>query len=249
MMKEIVRENLGASATDSDRDITGLDFSIQADISAAPNVKHNINRDAVQDTLEEIAQKSRIAGTRLYYGIVPVTGSGGITAFEFRTWINQPGQDLTGSQNLVFSWERSNLSNPKYSIDYGDTINYVYAGGQGEQASRNVRPVLDATRIAYSRYNRREGWADARDVVSGSANENAEIDDRGNAKLRDGEPVREFSTDIVDAPNSRFSVDWKWGDRVKVDFVEQFEVVIDKVRVKVGSDGKEEITAKTDWVA
>lgn len=249
MMKGIIRENLGASATDSDRDITGLDFSIQADISAAPNVKHNINRDKIQDTLEEIAQKSRIEGTRLYYGIVPVTGSGGVTACQFRTWINQPGQDLTGSQNLVFSWERSNLSNPKYSIDYGDTINYVYAGGQGEQAARNVRAVSDATRIAYSRYNRREGWADARDVVSGSANENAEIDDRGNAALRDGEPVREFSTDIVDAPNSRFSVDWKWGDRVKVDFVEQFEVVIDKVRVKVGSDGEEEITAKTEWVA
>jgi len=244
MMKEIIRENLGASATDSDRDITALDFSIQVDNSLGPTIKHTMNRSWLDETLDEIAKKARIEGTRVYYSIVPV----GSTAFEFQTWINQPGQDLTGG-NLILSHERGNLSNPSYKVDYRNTVNFVYAGGQGEEAARNVRPVSDATRIAYSRYNRREGWADARNVISGSANEDAEIDARGNATLREGEPERTFSTDIVDAPNARFGVDWNWGDRVPVNFVEQFEVVIDRVRIKVGSNGKETIKAKTEWVA
>jgi hypothetical protein len=249
MMKEIVRENLGGSATDPDRDITALDFSIQADAGAGPNVKHTINRNWVDDTLDEIAKKARIEGTRVYYSVVPVTGTNGLTAFEFQTWIDQPGQDLTDSKGLVFSWKRGNLLDPKYKKSYRNTINYVYTGGQGEQGTRNVRAVSDPTRIAYSRYNRREGWADASDVISGSANEDAEIDSRGNAVLRDGQPELTFSTDIIDTDNARFGVDWNQGDRVPVNFVEQFEVVIDRIRIRVGRDGKETIEAKTEWVA
>lgn len=244
MAREVARENLGASATDTDRDITSLvGFTVQADQTEGPQISMPFAWKEMDKVLQDIAKASEEAGNRLYYTIAPLSS----TAFQFQAWIDYPGIDrTTGGNPVIFSTERGNLKNPSLSIDYSNVINYVYSGGQGEAAARNVQEVEDTVNIARSVINRREGFANATRVPAGTLTEDAEIQDIGNAEIRENKPKRRFSGELLSTPQTLYDRDWREGDRVLVEYLGQkFVCVIESVRFAF-AENFETITARVD---
>jgi len=244
MAKAIVRENLGASATDTDRDITSLvGFGVEVDQTLAPQISMPFAWKELDKVLQDIAKASEEAGTRLYYSIVPVTS----TTFQFRTWINYPGQDrTTGGNPIVFSTELSNLKTPSLTIDYSNVLNYEYSGGQGEGAIRNVQEVEDAANIARSVINRREGFVNATRVAGGTGTENTELQNIGNAEIRENKPIRRFSGELLSTPLTLYGKHWREGDRVTVKYLGvEFTTIIESVRFAF-AENFETITARVD---
>jgi hypothetical protein len=94
MMKEIVTENLGSSAT-APRDLTDLNFTVAGDVTAAPSITKAFSWRNVLDVLQDIVAISAENGTDLYFDVVPVVISSSEIGFEFRTYTDQPGQDRT----------------------------------------------------------------------------------------------------------------------------------------------------------
>jgi len=244
MLVEIVDENLESSATDSDRDLSGYNFSIVAGSSAAPSVSKAFSWQKVLPLLQNICQMSKTDGTDLYFDIVPYLVSNTEIGFRFTTFIDQIGQDLTydAGGNIVFGREWGNLERPIYTEDYTQEVNVVYAGGQGEGADRNVNEEEDTTRSGASIWNRREAFRDARNLSTDAA-----VTDSGNARLAEGKPKITFTGTLLDSAQTRYGLDWKFGDKVTATYLgKQFDGMVKSVEFGVSENKQETIKARLE---
>jgi hypothetical protein len=244
MLKAVVRENLGSLATDTDRDLTALGFTVAADLSAGPNVSKSMAYDKVLETLQEICKQSSQAGTELYFDIVPGFDSTGLVTFEFRTFTGQLGADRTldSGAPLFFGREWGNLQNCKLEHLYSDEVNVVYAGGQGEGTARVLEERPDESRISLSVWNRREAFVDAR-----SEKTTALVQAKGDEALNAGRPILRFGGDLVDSEDALYGRDWFHGDRVTCEYRgQQFDGMIKAIKVSVNADGNETIQARVE---
>ncbi len=210
MVKEILAEQLGGSATDTDRDISGEGFTIEGDAGAATSVKKEFSRRNVLEVLQEIADQSRsTTSTALYWGWVP-TGNG--LEAVFRTKIGQWGQDL--SDQITFSLGNGNMQNPVYTFDRSEEINYVMGAGSGVGDSRvEATDQSDTERINASSLNRREYFYDLRNETDTDVIESAMKD-----ILYEGKPERRLEFDTQETRDYRFGVHFKLGDIVRAEF-------------------------------
>ena len=244
MMKEIVSENLASDATDSDRDLSGLNVTVAGDSSLGPGVEKGFAWRNILDTLIDIAGMAKETGTRLYFDMVPVVVSASEIGFDFQTFIEQRGQDRTYDTDnpVMFSKEWGNLSDPELEYDYTEEYNYVYAGGQGEGADRLIEEQEDRVRIGHSVWNRREKFADARHLGTSS-----KVAYLAREKLQEGKPKKRFVCSLLDTPQARYGVDWGFGDKVEVSYRDiQIQGVISALRLTLDSGGNEKIDAKLD---
>lgn len=239
MMKAIVRENMGTLAA-ADRDWTASGFSVQVDVSLGPSITKAFSRRNVLDVLQDLSEAARTNGTEVYFAVVPTT----TTTFEFQTFIEQPGVDrrYEGEDPLVFSLERGNLGAPMLEDDYEDEISYVYAGGQGEGDTRDIQVSSDNALINESIWNRREGFRDARHQ-SASAGVLTDAD----AMLSASRPRRRFHASLLSVKNSRYGIDWNWGDRVTVEYLGQrLNALVRSVSVSVDRNGDETVMGRVE---
>lgn len=240
MMKAIVGENLGGDATDTDRDISDY-LTIESDLSAGEEIDKAFSRRNVLTVLQELADASAEAGTNLYFDIVTPTPG----ALVFRTYTAQRGDDrtITSASPLLFSPELGNLADGELEEDYANELTVVYAAGKGEGEERVVVEVEDTARSGASPFNRIEALRDAR-----NADTTDELTAEGNGFLKAGRPRLVFGGSIVDTPQCRYGVEWKWGDKVTVQFEgRQFDAYINSIQVTI-ANGNEVIEAalKTD---
>ena len=245
MLKAIVRENMGALAPlDQALRPRAYDadyFSVSPDFGHAPTVTRRFAWRKVFPTLKEICESSRNLGTPLYFDMVP----GALPAhFDFRTYINLMGIDRTttsGLSPIVFSKENGNLGTPKLREDWANEQNYVYGGGQGEEDSRTIDPEDDVWRMHRSIWNRRECFQDAReeDTTQGVAN-------KAYQRMEQERPLLKFAGKLLDAPQSRFGIDWNYGDGVTVFYRDEFDGVVDAYRISIDKDGNEDVTARVE---
>lgn len=230
MMKEVVDENLGASAP-AGRDITGLGFSVQADVSAGTIVRGEFAYRNVLDTLKGISDASRdIPGTQTFFGVVPI-GSG--WEMEFRTNVPQWGLDHAAPAGahgpVTFSLEYGNMANPRLEWDRHDEVTVVYGGGSGEGLSRPVIDVADDVRRNESPLNRREAFHDVSE-----ASTTLELIDGANARLDEGRIKRRFTFDVVEVPSTVYGLHWGFGDVVTAVYAgEQWDLHVAAVEVRV----------------
>lgn len=238
VIKEFAEENFGATAVGLRRDWSGDGVSIQADLTLAPVVDKQAAWRRLLTTFESAVDSAQSEGTRTYFAMAPVSPR----SFQLQTWINQPGQNLTSS--VVFSLKRANLDNPSLTYDYTKEATVIYSAGQGQGTARMLAIVTDVTRINSSIFNRREVFHDARN----SDTLNAVIDE-GKARMASSTPLLRFTGSIRDTPKTRYGVDWRFGDRVRVDYKgQQFDSIVNAVRVRVDGQGRENITAKVENV-
>jgi len=247
MLKEVVRDNLGADAA-AGRTITGVGegFTVQANIGGGPSVTKAFAYKNVLQVAEELADTSQTGGTELYFDIVPSITNAGRIAFQFQTFINQRGMDRTADSEspIFFGEEWGNLQNPLYDEDYTNEKNYVLVGGPGEEAARETTEVSDTARIGASIWNRREGFKDARNTEPGDT---AARTTEGNEMLNANRPRLRFSGDIVETEACRYGRDWAFGDRVTAeDSGLQFDCMIKVISIKVDGGGQETIKARLE---
>lgn len=232
---EFVDENLGSSATDSDRDWSDL-IVIRASPGNGATVNKAASRRNLLTTIQDVARQGTVQGTPQFFDMNYVIGS---QKFEFQTYTGQRGSDLTSGQSqLVFGTEYNNLTNQKRTDDFSSEATYVYAAGQGAADERNVVSASDSGRINSSPFGRIEYVADSRNTVDTDA-----LTSEAEANLRQRRPKRTLSGTIINKPGTEYGLNWNWGDKVKVDYDGQvFTARIDTISVSV-ANGKEDIQA------
>jgi ReqiPepy6 Gp37-like protein len=205
-IKQIARENIGTSATGT-RNISSL-ISIDPDLGLGASVAKSFAwRDCLK-TMQEFADASTTAGTYVAFDIVADSP----TSLVFRTFTGQRGVDHrfpNGINPVLVSPELGNFGEVHFSQDYRDEITYALAGGKGEGGARLTASAQDLTRQGVSPFGLREYFKDATqyDTTTGLS---AEAD----ATLRNGRVKTIFQGRLIDMPDSRYGVDWAWGDYV-----------------------------------
>lgn len=208
MMKAVMRENYGALATDSARNLSAY-LTIAADLSDAPIVRLEFAREVVLDVLRDLAEASDQAGTWLGFGIVvadPLTGE-----LEFRTYTQTSDVDRRQGTEapLLIGPDYGNLTGTRLRRDSSEEINFVYAGGEGDEFIRPIATAQDAVRIALSPFNRREAFVDASRTLDADALQ-AEAD----AGVRRGRPRVTLEGTLKDLPQARYGIDFRLGTLV-----------------------------------
>jgi hypothetical protein len=251
MMKELVSDATGinADAWDPTPDAgTRIwpNLSVAADLGLGPVLTLSfawgqLLTSSGLGVLPQIAKASREAGTEVFFDIVPdVVSSTGIT-FQFRTYTEQPGQDV--SDRVVFDQEHGSLEDPFLERDYSEEINYVYSGGQGEEADRNIQQVYDAARYGASAWGRCEAFADAR-----NQEEDNGVIAAGQSLLESGRPVRRGGGTLLDTQGTRFGRDWDIGYKVRARYRgEEFDAIIRAVSLGMDGEGRETVQARLEY--
>lgn len=244
LLKDVVSDNL-ISAGSPDYGSRGWnDLSTGADISQGPTLTNSFPWRRVIRVCRDISEASAVAGSRLYFDIAQRRIEEDSFRLEFRTYIGQPGRDLT-SIGVVFDQERGNLESPFLDYDYTDEENYIYALGQGEGADREVQQVYDTARHDASRWGRCEGVVNANS--QGLANG---VREAGRARLKEKEPVRKMGGRIVDTAAFAFMKHWNWGDKVRARYRGiEFDAIIGSLQVYVNGDGEETIKGRLEYVS
>lgn len=250
MMKEVVTESIAdgvAPTPDAGTRVWG-DLSIAGDVSLGPTITKSFPFNKLltvnnQGVLPVLAKAAREEGTEVFFQIVPNAIGQNSINFIFRTYINQPGQDV--SDQITFSQDSGNLQNPDLEYDYTEEENYIYAGGQAQESDRNVQQVYDATRYNASQWNRIEGFADARNQSTDNG-----VIAAGNDKLSDGRPRIRFSGIPLDVESTRFGIEWDFGYKVGAKHRNrEFKSIIRAVTLSVNDNGDEDIRARLDYEA
>jgi hypothetical protein len=244
MIKAIIRENLGTLATDTTRDISTY-LSVEADLSLAPSFEKSFSRRNVLLVLQEICAASFINGTYLAFDILNTFPSSGLS-FQFRTFTTQRGSDKRWSQGnspIILDPEAGAISEASLEYGFVNEASYVYAGGTGEGAARNIQTASDTARISISPFNRREMFVDARNTE----NTNQIITEANNA-LRENRPRTIFSGSAVDTDSIKFGRDYGFGDYVTVRFDNQLiDCRVDTFSIQIeGGDENIDIKLKSD---
>lgn len=236
VMRAIVRENLGASASAS-RQIAAL--TVGSDLGDGASVSKAFAWRNVLQVLQELAQASVTAGTYIAFDLVCTTQPGaGTLGLEFRTYASQRGQDHrypSGAAGpVLLGPDFGTLAGADYGEDFADEINYVTALGQGEGAARVTANSSDTTRSGSSPYALCEATVDARNTASSTA-----VQDEADGALRAGLPARLFSAQVVDTAGVRFGVEYSWGDYLTAQaFGDSFDCRLPAVRVRLDGSGE-----------
>ena len=245
MLKAVIRENMGALAPLDEagrpRAYDPNRFSVMADVAAGPVVERNFAWRFTLPILQEIADSSHNLGFPLYFDVVP---SAEPAVFEFQTFISYLGKDrsATSDVQVVFSKENNNLSKPSWEEDWFDERNYVYGGGQGEEADRMIDPEDDVWRIRKSIWNRRECFMDAREetAIQGVAN-------KAYQRMQRERPVVQFSADLLDSRKTRFGKDFMYGDLITAKYRgREFSAMVDAYSITKPKTGPEELEIRTE---
>lgn len=235
VITEFVNENLGSSATDTDRDWSDK-IIIRSSPGNGPTVSKDSSRRSLLTTIQDVGKQATVQGTPIFFDVNYLVGS---DQFEFKTYSSQRGADLTsGVRQIIFGEEYNNLVNIVRQDNFTNEATYIYAGGQGRADERIVVTASDSGRINSSPLGRIEALVDSRNTVDTDA-----LASEAEAGLRQRRPVRTLSGTIVNRPASEYGLDWNWGDKVKVDIDGQiYTARIDSISVKV-QNGKEDIDA------
>jgi Siphovirus ReqiPepy6 Gp37-like protein len=205
-IKQVARENIGTSAAGS-RNISAY-ISIDPNLGLGASVAKSFAwRDCLK-VMQELADASTTSGTYVAFDIEADSP----TALTFRTFTQQRGVDHRfpgGINPVLISPELGNLGEVTFSEDYRDEITYVLAGGKGDGAQRLTASSQDTTRQGLSPFGLREYFQDATQYDT-STGLSAEAD----AVLRNGRVKTIFQGRLIDMPDSRYGVDWAWGDYV-----------------------------------
>jgi len=230
MMKAIVTDALGGDAIAA-RQLS--DLTIAGDLSDAGSLSKAFSRRNVYDVCRELAEAATAAGTYTYFDVVRTA----VAKFAFRTYTGQRGQDHGASSEDVrlVGEQYENFDDIEFGTYHSGEVNYVYAGGQGEEADREIVEVSDADRIADGYpFNRCEGFVDARNCDT-----TALVTAEGNAGLDAGKPRQVLTGRIVDTPGMQYNIHYGFGDIVSAEafgFKVDCHIKTTKIVVEDGED-------------
>lgn len=250
MMKEVVTESMEDTAAPLPAFGTRAwaNLSVQASNSLGPTISKSFPFDKLLTfdgggVMPILARAASQEGIETFFAIQPNVVSSNSINFEFRTFINWPGQDV--SSTVIFDQDSGNLLNPDLEFDYSREENYIYATGQGIQENRDVQQVWDATRIGQSIWGRMEGEADSRNQDDPDS-----VTASGNDRLWEGRPKIRFTGGLMDTEGTTFVKHWDVGDLITVNFPPiQLQSIVRAATLSVDSDGKVSVDSRVDFNA
>lgn len=229
MIKTIIRQTLGTSATDTARTVAGL--TVEADRSACGSISKAFHGRKVLDVINEICGSSLDDGLYLTYDFV----RSGVNSITFRTYTGQRGvnRGINSGSPIILRWEAGNLAEPSLAVDYYDGYNYIYAAGQGQGGERLT---------AYKTYSvpqvgerRLETYIDARNVDSQD-----ELQEEADAAFQQLRPRFKFNGYLADTQSLRYGLQLGYGDIVGVAYENtELDVHITNVEIDVDDAGNE----------
>lgn len=213
MLKEIVRENFGASAADATRSIASY-LTVQADAGQGPSLSKAFSRRNVLKVAQEIAAASLQAGTYLAFDVVAATMpvAGVDFAPEFRTYIGQRGIDHRvpgGSPPVLIGPDFGNLDNVEIDEDWEDEATRIIVGGQGEGAARAIERANDTARQGESPWGLIEHFEDSRNTSA-----SADLLDEADALLKLMRPRKIATGRVRPTSGLLLGVHYNFGDYV-----------------------------------
>ena len=236
MMKDVVTTQLGASAGSGRYKLT-----CAPDLSAGgSSVTKAFAYRNVLEVVTDLAEQANEAGVWVGFDVVR-TAPG---TFEFRTYTNQRGQNhgrLSGDPRLVGK-QYGNLSEARFGTYRADERNAILVGGQGEGADRVTVTRTNATRMAASKWNRREYFKDSRDNETTAA-----LEADGDAALDEFKPRQVLTGTLHDTPGMQYGIHYQFGDVLSVEAFGYFvDCHVKSVRVKVDQENGEQIDIKLE---
>lgn len=190
--KAIVRENLGALATDTTRDLTTY-LTVQADMADGETVTKAASRRKVLTTLQEIADMSAQLGTYLSFDVVSKSPGN----LEFRTYAGYRGVDrrASSSQQLLVGRDFGNLSDFNLGYVHTGEVTYCYAGGLGNGATRPIGEASDAARMAVTPWRRIENFREGLNTADDTT-----LDDEAYSVVRANRPKLSVTGTLAQTP-------------------------------------------------
>lgn len=235
MCKAVVRENLGALALDSARDISAW-MQVEADNGGGYTVGLSFARMQVIDTLQKIAQTSAGAGVWVAFDIVLFNAFTG--KLEFRTYTGQRGNDHRfpgGNPPLTLSSPAGSLSRIRVGNSFRKAASFVYAAGEMVGGVTPIATESDSALIGLSPFGRRELFVDSQ------AADASELQSEAIAGLRRARPFRFMQATNVEVTGAIRGINWDYGDYLtaQAQTGESYDVRVDKIGVKLtpGPDG------------
>jgi hypothetical protein len=250
-MKQIVRENMGSSATTGNgrkvtNSISSTYFSVQADTSLGPQIDKSFAFLRVADVLRDISEMSRQDTPEIFFEMVATSES----AFEFQTFKTMRGADRrysSGLSPIVFGVEYGNLDDPVLSESWADEINYAVAGGQGEETKRALGTAEDTARSGASIFGKTEGFINATNISGSDAAAIVALNDRAKELVNKNRPKRHFTARIINTAGCAYGKHWGYGDYITASYYgEQFNAMIKAVTVTPTPQGGEKIDARIE---
>lgn len=247
MLRDIVRQNLGASASGF-RNITNVMpsfFSVQPDYSNAPIIQKAFSFRDMFQVLTDIVNESAKNEVYLAFDVVALTENN----VEFRVYRDMRGVDrrLGTVSPLILSPSFGNFANGKLLFDWGDEKTVIIAGGQGEKNDRLLVTVTDSERVTLSPFNYIESFRNAT-----HAQKTVEVTAEAKAALRKLRPKVLLSGELVQTRGTIYGRDFGWGDYVSIgfkdmSFVARLDTIsIDLNRTEGGNEEKVQVNLKAE---
>ncbi len=227
-IKQVARESIGSAVTGNPARELSSYISIDPNLGLGASVAKSFAWREVLKVMQEFADASTTAGTYIAFDIVADTP----TTLVFRTFAQQRGVDHRfpgGINPVLISPELGNLGEVVFSQDYRDEATVVIAGGKGDNTNRMTGTATNTTQRGLSPFGWREYFKDATQYnsITGLAAE-------AEATLRSMRVKTIFQGRLIDMPDSRYGVDWGWGDYVTAQaFGQLIDCRIDAVSVSV----------------
>lgn len=206
LIKAIARENLGALATDTTRNLSAW-FTIAADLGLAAQSHKAFSRRQLLTVFQELAEESRQRGTYLTFDTVYTSP----TQLTLKTYTGSRGVDHSADSGdpVKISEDSGTLVDPELDEDHAEEHNYIYAGGQGVGAARAIATASDAERMGASPFNRREFFVDGRNAPTDDADYLAS---EAQAALRAARAKKVLTGKIVDTEGLVYGIHYGFGD-------------------------------------
>jgi hypothetical protein len=230
VLKEIVNENFGASAT-AVRNISAY-LNVEADTGKGPIVHEVCGWKYVLDALQDACDMAENKGSYFSFDITKKSD----TVLEFRTYENQRGvnRGQSSDNSLTVSDVNGSLSDAELTVDYSEEHNFIYVGGKGEGSNRAKATSEDASRSTISPYSRCEYFLEANNTTKKTA-----LQDKGYKQLNKSRPIMKLTGKIIETKNTLYGVHYNYGDIVIAQYKNtKFDAHVDNIRVQVS--GKSE---------
>lgn len=243
LMKEVVTENIASTASDynssTTRGLAASLYTVQANLADGASISMSFAWRNVLSVLQDMANASATAGTYIAFDTV----SDGFGKLEFRTYANQRGIDHRTNNPLIIDPYAGNLAETSLTFDYTNEKTFIYAAGQGENATRTVRVSSDSTRLAVSPFARREKFEDSRQSTDAT-----QVQDAADAALRANRGITTFDSKIIETPSNQYGIGYRFGDIIPCQIQAQLiDCRLDKVHVSV-ANGTETIDVRLQSV-
>lgn len=245
-IKRIMRENFGVSATDGSRNISNI-LEIEPNAGLASTVStEDFARVNVFTVINNICDAAFSQNGE--YLTFDIKWSPEKNKYVFQTYFGQLGVDrgINSTNTLYFTIVNDSLTGfggldyASIDIDGYNRRTFVYCGGQGEGAERNIVTAKDDNLIRLSPMGRWEDWQDARNTSD------ANLQAACNTRLMEWQPKVVINGHMSGSFTRKFGSELDWGDIVAFKFKNNaYDVHLDKVMFNLPDDSSELITIFT----